>query len=49
MSITIGNMQGYSPIPRTFTVQNKSSVFSEIIAPSGSTVVLCVRLMQRLY
>jgi len=38
MSITIGNMQGYSPIPRTFTVQNKSSVFSEIIAPSGSTV-----------
>ena len=38
MSITIGNMQRYSPIPRTFAVQNKSSVFSEIIAPSGSTV-----------
>ena len=37
MSITIGNMQRYSPIPRTFAVQNKSSVFSEI-APSGSTV-----------
>ena len=38
MSIAIGNMQRYSPIPRTFAVQNKSSVFSEIIAPSGSTV-----------